>query len=193
MLLALIVALQFFIVPTTLTVCLRGGAISLGVLIALWQKHSSYFLFEPVPLADENFVRLAIVSIPLLFMAMLASDAASIVQFPLALIAGLSGFLVWLASYNGNYVWQEGIMKRVLLWIAARSYALYLIHQPVYLSMHEIWFRTHRAGVYPSGLDTLAYILTVYVVLFCLADINYRFLEVPLRQHGTLIALRFGS
>ncbi len=53
MLLAFIVALQFVIVTIPLTVCLRGEAIALGVLLAIWQTHPSYRLFEPMPLEDD--------------------------------------------------------------------------------------------------------------------------------------------
>ncbi len=191
--LAFIVALQFVIVTTPLTVCLRGGAIALGVLLAIWQKQPSYRLLEPAPLANHRSVRVAVVGVPLMFMTMLASYAASIVQFPLGMIAVLSAFLVWLSSYDKNYVCHDGLLKKVFLWIGARSYALYLIHQPVYLSLHEIWFRTHPIEVHPSGLQAVAYVLVAYPILFCLAEVNYRLIEVPLRRRGAAIALRFGS
>ena len=193
MVLGPIIALQFLIPPTTLTVCLRGGSISLGVLVAVWQGHSSYRLFEPRPLANHRLIRTAIVGLSLAFIAMLGSYTASIVQFPFGMVAVLSAVLVWLASYDENYVWHDSLLKRAFLWIGARSYALYLIHQPVYLSLHEIWFRTHPITVHPRGLQALAYILIAYVLLLGLADLNYRLLEVPLRRRGAAIAMRFGS
>lgn len=192
-LLVLFVALQFLVVPTPLTVCLRGGSISLGVLLALWQTHASYRLFEPAPLADRRSMRVVVVGLPLLFAGMLAGDGASIVQFPLGLVAVLSGFLVWLASYDKNYVWHDGVLKRMFLWIGARSYALYLVHQPVYLSLHEAWFRTHPIAMHPQGSGAVAYILIAGALLCGLADLNYRLIEVPLRRRGNAIAARFGS
>ncbi len=112
MLLSFIVALQFVIVTTPLTVCLRGGAITLGVLLAIWQKHPSYRLFEPTPLANYRSMRVAAVGVPLIFITMLASYAASIVQFPLGMIAILSAFLVWLSSYDKNYICRDGFLKK---------------------------------------------------------------------------------
>lgn len=193
MLLGLMIALQFLVAPTTQTVCLRSGAVSLGVLLAIWQGHSSYELFEPTPLARHRSMRIVVVGIALMFMAMLGSHTASIVQFPFGLIAVLSAFLVWLASYDQDYVWSGSLLKRGLLWIGTRSYALYLIHQPVYLSLHEIWFRTHPAAVHPQGLEVLVYVLVACIVLFGLADLNYRVIEVPLRRRGAAIAGHFGS
>ena len=143
MLLGLLVAAQFLATPTTLTAYLRGGSISLGVLLAIWQGHASYSLFEPKPLTNHRSMRMAVVGIPLVFMAMLGNYAEPIVQFPFGMVAVLSAFLVWLASYDKGYVWHDSLLKRWFLWVGTRSYALYLIHQPVYLSLHEIWFRTH--------------------------------------------------
>ncbi len=138
-------------------------------------------------------MRVAAVGVPLIFITMLASYAASIVQFPLGMIAILSAFLVWLSSYDKNYICRDGFLKKTFLWIGARSYALYLIHQPVYLSLHEVWFRTHPMGIHPSGLQAVAYSLCACAILLGLAELNYRFLEVPLRRRGAAIAIRFGS
>lgn len=192
-LLGLIVVLQFLIAPNSLTIALRGAAISLGVLLALWQTHKSYYLFEPTPLANHQVMRLASVGIPLLFITMLASYSATIVQFPIAMIAMLSGLLVWLASYDRNYICRNGILKHMFLWIGARSYAIYLIHLPVYLSLHEIWFRTHPMLAHPHGLTAAAYVFAAYLIIFGLSDLNYRLLETPLRKRGAEIALRFGA
>ena len=186
-------ALQFSVTPATPGAYLRGGSISLGVLLAIWQGHPSYGLFEPRPLASRRSIRMAIVGLPLVFMMMLGSQTASIVQFPFGMIAMLSTLLVWLASYDRDYIWRDSLLRRGFLWIGTRSYALYLIHQPVYLSLHEIWFRTHPVAVHPQGLEALAYVLVACILLFGLADMNYRLLEVPLRRRGTAIATRFGS
>lgn len=196
--LVLMVVLQFAVTRTPMTMCLRTGAISLGVLLALWQTHPSYRLFEPSGLGRSRLKRLAVVGVPLLFMAALGSDDGSIVSFRVGMIAVLAGFLVWLASYDRGYVWQDGPARRVLLWVAARSYALYLIHVPVYLGMHEIWFRMHRHApasrdTDPHGMVAVLYVLLAGAVLLAFADLNYRLFETRLRRRGAVIAAAFGA
>ena len=196
--LILLVVLQFAVTRTPMTMCLRTGAISLGVLLALWQTHPSYRLFEPRALGRSRLLRLAVVGVPLLFMAALGSDDAAIVSFRVGMIALLAGFLVWVASYDRGYVWQDGPARRLLLWIAARSYALYLIHVPVYLGMHELWFRAHLHGpamrdTAPHGAPAVLYVLAAGAVLLALADLNYRLFETKLRRRGAVVAAGFGA
>ncbi|MCW0060300.1 acyltransferase, partial [Burkholderia pseudomallei] len=70
-------------------------------------------------------------------------------------------------------------------------YAIYLIHVPVYRLTREIW---ERVATTPSAIDgpfTLRFAFTAIPIVLLLAELNYRFVETPLRLHGTRVAERW--
>ena len=107
-----------------------------AVLLALCQTHPSCRLFEPRRLERSRMVRVAVVGVPLLFMAALGSDDASIASFRIGMIGLLARFLVWLASYDHGYVWQDGPAARAIL-DRGRFLPPLSDHVPVYSGMYE--------------------------------------------------------
>jgi peptidoglycan/LPS O-acetylase OafA/YrhL len=101
--------------------------------------------------------------------------------------------IVWVASYNGDYVLPRGRLKRAACWMGARSYGIYLIHVPAYYAAREIWFRLAPAVVGP-GLHHMAILIaTATPLTFLLAELNFRFVEDPLRRRGAQIAERMAQ
>jgi peptidoglycan/LPS O-acetylase OafA/YrhL len=90
---------------------------------------------------------------------------------------------VWIASYDKGYTCPDGVARRVLIWIGARSYAIYLIHPFASYATREI-----MAGVFPGQTfdDTwLSLFLVVgWGLIFGLAALNYSLFEMPLRRRG---------
>lgn len=198
--LAVIVLAQFFIprmgpeaIGFMQISMLRSDGLALGVLIALWTRHESYRLVEPRLLAGNRLARIATFSLLLFLIAAVSSDRSHIAFFAQGLIALLSAILVLIASYDRDYLWKDGIAKRIMLWIGSRSYALYLIHIPAYFAAREIWFRIEPM---PAEYD-MNYALklggTAALILVALAELNYRLIETPLRKRGKHIAQAFGS
>jgi len=95
--------------------------------------------------------------------------------------------LVWVASYDAGYLWRPGWPRQVMEAVAARSYSIYLVHIPVYFGMHELWFRLY-VMVNPTRLQALGYFAVAGLLVAVLAELNYRLLERPLRQHGKQVA-----
>jgi peptidoglycan/LPS O-acetylase OafA/YrhL len=99
--------------------------------------------------------------------------------------------LVWAASYDRAYVMANGIGKRVLAWVGTRSYALYLLHVPVFYLTHTIWESLVPQGTrINEGGYTLHLVATAAVLAIGLSELNYRLVEVPLRRHGAAIAAK---
>lgn len=172
---------------------LRSDALMFGVLIAIWSHHPTYRLFEPTSLKSRPFVGLAILAVLVLFLAAAGSTQLHLVSFQVGLIALISAALVFVASYDQDYLLPEGAVKRVMLWFGSRSYALYLIHIPAFFLTREIWFRIEPAGTVFDGTFTLRYALTAGVLLVTFAELNYRYVEVPLRRRGAGIAQRLAQ
>lgn len=170
---------------------LRTDALLLGALLAIWTRNKSYLLFEPVFFNGNLILRLLILGLLLGSLASIGSDGLLITDYRFSMITLLSALLVLIASYNKNYI--SGIfgpLKKVLLWIGTRSYAIYLIHMPAYFLTREIWFRLEPPGTTFDSTYSLRFLLTALVILIVFSELNYRFIETPMRKHGTKVANR---
>lgn len=168
----------------------RLDALMWGILIFLFSRSAQYRLFEP------NFLRgapLRTLLVNLLLLYLLGAIAGQMIAMPIAvgLIAIVAALLVLLASYDAGYVCRIPGIGGVLAWLGARSYAIYLIHIPAYRFCFEAWSR--HAGEVGHALDgtyTLRLLLSAVVLTLLLAELNFRFIEEPLRRRGAAIAAR---
>ncbi len=172
---------------------LRSDAILLGVLIAIWSTHPTYRLFEPVFLKNRPLVGLNLFAGLVILLAAAGSVALHIVPFQSGLIALISAVMVIVASYNKNYLWPSGPFKQVMLWFGTRSYALYLVHIPAYAFTREIWYRLQPPGTVFTDRFWIRFAYTAAILALVSAELNYRLVEVPLRQRGARIAKRIAQ
>ena len=187
--LGVVVVLQLVFPRTPLGTIMRCDALALGVLIAIWSRLDSYRLFEPRFMANR-WVRIALVTILAGGLAFAGGEDMH-VPVPISLVAFIGAILVFMASYDRNYIMAPGWIKQLLLWVGSRSYAIYLIHIPAYFTTREIWFRLQPPGI---GFDpgfTGKFLVTGVVLIVVFAELNYRFVEMPLRRRGAEIATRF--
>jgi peptidoglycan/LPS O-acetylase OafA/YrhL len=197
--LAALVLAQFFldrVGPMETLFNIRSDALALGVLIALWARHPSHRLFDPTALGRGSVAKLVV---PILLFAWIGGLGANgptgffdgqdhVVSFRVGMIALISAALVWIASYDRGYLTPSGWIGHAMLWLGSRSYALYLIHIPAFFATREIWYRIAPPGTIFEGNYTLRFALTGFGLLLLLAEINYRFVETPLRRKGIRIA-----
>ena len=164
---------------------LRSDALMLGVLLAIWSRHPTYRLFEPVFLRHSAAARWSVLGLLFLGLAAVASETSHIASFRVGLVALISAALVLIASYDADYLMRDGRLKRMLLWIGSRSYAIYLIHLPVMFLAREVWFRLDLTPVHGRGWIL---ILSPILLTMVLAELNYRWVERPLRARGARLA-----
>jgi peptidoglycan/LPS O-acetylase OafA/YrhL len=169
---------------------LRSEALMMGVLLAIWSRKATYGLFEPTGLKGRPLTGLALLTLLTAVLAAVGGPGLTVVSFTIGLVALISAVLVFLASYDQDYLMPRGPWKDVMLWVGSRSYALYLIHIPVFFLTREFWFRIEPPGTVFNSTFALPLALTAFPLLIILAELNYRFLEVPLRRHGVRIAQR---
>jgi peptidoglycan/LPS O-acetylase OafA/YrhL len=169
---------------------IRSDALLLGVAIAM-------SLSNPVlrDLLEPRFLRgrgLACWSMTGLLLFINAGMAAQhVVPFYTGLVAIVSAVLVWLASYDRGYVLPAWRFKSLLVWIGARSYAIYMVHIPAYFFTREIWAHLLPPDTHFDSRFSGHFVLTSLVLILILAELNYRFIETPLRIRGAGIARRF--
>ena len=120
--------------------------------------------------------------------AQVLKDEGFIIDYQVGMMATLSAILVWIASYDRNFLLAPGPLKSLLTWTGTRSYALYLWHIPAFFATREIWFRLAPDGTVFDASWTITFIATAGVLLPAIAELNYRLIEMPLRQRGAAAA-----
>ncbi len=187
-----IVAAQIFI-PRPLwhpLWAIRSDALALGVLLALWSQHPSYAIIEPRFLAHRSWLKLGLLLIGGACIALIPSDL-NIVPFSTGSLAIVCALMVYVASYGQDYLLPGNrIARGVLLWLGSRSYAIYLTHMLAFCLTRELWFRLAPAGKVFGPSDTVYFLLTSSLLILIWSELNYRFLELPLRTSGRIIASR---
>ena len=186
-----LILLQFFSERTIFLMVFRTDALAFGVLLALWTKHSSYELFKPVFLRNWRAGTVLMMAC-FVFMGGLGSEKLHLVSIKVGMLALLSALLVWIASYDADFLLRQGVLKRVMVWLGSRSYAIYLIHVPAFFLVREFFFRFDSGRA--LGDDFFwPFALSAFFLILILSELNYRFVELPLRNRGALAAARIES
>jgi peptidoglycan/LPS O-acetylase OafA/YrhL len=187
-----LVAVQLLTLRTPLLMVVRTDALALGVLSAMWSARPGYVRWEPGFLR-RPWAGISVLLIIALALSVLATDRFTLTDYRIGAIAVLSAVLVWVASYNRDYLMPRGLLKSLMTWIGSRSYGIYLIHIPAYLLVREFIFRLQAAGLpSPAGHPILT-ILIAGGLIALLSELNYRFIEMPMRNRGAALVQRLGT
>lgn len=192
LLIALIIV-QAWVMRTPLLMSVRTDALAWGVLLAMAYGSAAWQRLDPA-LLGRRWLRYPVLLLLFGALAALSADTNGFtLHWRIALIAVLCTILVWIASYGRGYICAEGPLKTVLMWIGSRSYAIYLVHVPVYFLVRESYWRMGFAGNPPPAYSSLIYATTAMLLIALLAEANYRWVEKPLRSIGVRIANRIVS
>jgi peptidoglycan/LPS O-acetylase OafA/YrhL len=187
-----LVAVQIFSLRTPLLMVVRTDALALGVLLAMWSAQPSYQRWRPSFLDRPWFGMSALILLGAL-LSFMATDRFTFAWYRIGSIAVLSAVLVWIASYDRNYLMPAGAMQRLLGWIGSRSYGIYLIHIPAYQLVRELIFRLQGAGLSsPAGHPVLT-LMIAFGLIVLLSELNYRLVEMPMRNRGAALVRRLGE
>lgn len=187
-----LVAVQIFTLRTPLLMVVRTDALALGVLLAMWSAQPGYQRWQPTFLGRPwvGISALIVIGVLLSFMA---TDRFTLANYRIGSIAVLSAVLVWIASYNGDYLLPAGHLQRLMAWIGSRSYGIYLIHIPAYQLVRELIFRLQSAGLpSPAGHPVLT-LAIAFSLIVLLSELNYRLIEMPMRNRGAALVKRLGT
>lgn len=166
----------------------RTDALALGILLALWSHKTSWKSVLPVFLALGRWGSLLFALACVGVMALLSSRL-ELTRYAIGIIAILSALLVLMASYDRDLLLPNSWLKTLLVWIGERSYAIYLIHVPVFFATRELFYRVYPEQIASVQL-TFAYLICAAVMLIVLAQLNFRLVEMPLRKYGAAASMR---
>ncbi|WP_085630332.1 acyltransferase [Pseudomonas sp. R16(2017)] len=184
-----LVAVQLFTVRTPLLMVIRTDALALGVLLAMWSAQASWRRFEPRFLSRPWLGLPTLIAVAAL-LSFMATDRFTFAPYRIGSIAVLGAALVWIASYNGNYLLPAGRTQRLMAWIGSRSYGIYLIHIPAYQLVRELSWRLQAAGLPDLGGHPVATLSVAAGLIALLSELNYRLIEMPMRNRGAALVRR---
>jgi peptidoglycan/LPS O-acetylase OafA/YrhL len=162
---------------------IRTDAICIGVLIALFSATKVYAALTPALLRHRPLAW-GLLAVCCGIIASVDAPNAHFVRASVGMVAALSGILVWSASYDSGFAIPDGLLRRFLIYFGGRSYGLYVVHYSAN------WLISKLAEV--TGLDdpTGYFRLLAIPTAILFAELNYRFVETPLRKYGAGVATR---
>lgn len=162
---------------------IRTDALILGVLIAFWRSQTAYRRLEPRALRRPVVGLPVVGTIVLLLAAVPAWSLATTLST--GLVAVISGLLVWIASYDRDYILPAGKTKNALVWLGSRSYSIYLIHTICRAAIVELKI---TAGIPEGSFVAAVWTVLSLVLILLIAEMNYRLVETRFRRRGRRIA-----
>ena len=180
--------IPWLMLPTTF----RMTGFALGVLMACYVASDGYRSLEPIVLQKHEWLRRTTVALLLGLLCAVTANGAQVVtrNFGFNLVALLSAALVFIASFDRQYILRNGWLKQLLTRIGDRSYALYLTHIPAFFATRELFHR-FASDLANGPTAMLAYLGCAFALTFAFSEFSYRLIEVPLQRRGAQwLALR---
>jgi peptidoglycan/LPS O-acetylase OafA/YrhL len=177
---------------------LRVDPICFGVLLAFFHSTPFARLFVPTLMLKKlnAFIFFAVVVLLVLSVPKLSPSLGGIIfPFETGLIAVVCSVMVFVASYDLNVFIPstKDREKKVhlrfysvfFLWVGSRSYSIYLVHIIVFTVIRNALESDSfvRTG---GGFVCFAFVSTT--ISFVVAELNYRFVEMPFRVKGRDLA-----
>lgn len=164
----------------------RTDAMALGCLLAVVHVRKGMIL-EP---ARRFFIGLprGLLWVFFLSLMLLMSyfSAAGRVTYFVGVIAVLVNFLILAASFESGLLTPNAAAEKIFIWVGERTYAIYLIHVPVYYMIREFWHRF--GGDDYTSLHVAAHYIAAAVLIAVFADLSFRFVETPFRRLGNSLS-----
>lgn len=185
-----LIAVQFYILRQGHPILnFRLDALSWGVVLAIMYMKTGMVNVDPTFLQSRK--RSLLVTFFLIIFLMVSIPDMHESRFMVGFLALASASLVFIASFNKGYIFCPKALKKVLLWVGPRSYAIYIIHMPVIYFIQESTVRYYVSiGQGPSKTVLLCAAMTLLALMLTaiLVEMNFRMIEKPLRNYGRKLA-----
>jgi peptidoglycan/LPS O-acetylase OafA/YrhL len=165
----------------------RIDGLAWGVLLALLANKQFY----SVPaswLPASRFLRSSLV-IGLIVSLAWFTSYKPLPTLSVGLLALVSASLVYLASLDKGFILGDGVFRRGLVMIGARSYALYLVHTPLLIVSKIL---TSPLALHGGMQFAVAAGVSIAMIILA-AELTFRFVEVPARNYGVSLASRYAG
>lgn len=146
---------------------------------ALRRLYQPFWFVRRMPKLAESIGIGALVGLGILFVIL--SDRHAFTYTGGLLLASLLGATVLVITAGKRGPLQKLFQLPLFAWIGSRSYGIYLWHWPLI-----VIFNLVLATMLPIWLVAFISITTT----FCVAELSYRYIELPIRHHGFRVTLQ---
>ena len=192
--LLILVMIQLFWFRNKWMLISRMDGFFLGVLIALWKQRKLGFAMLEPKILDKAWARVLFTGFLICALVVLSGKLHILPRsYKVSMSTVVSAVAVVVATFNKDYFVKSKWLKKVFLWIGARSYAIYLIHIPILHFMIEFYSRQFPKVQHHDQWELLALLfLTFWILLTAIiSELNFRFIEEPFRRMGRRIAKNY--
>jgi len=176
----------------------RTDALMWGVMLGLTFQSGIYQRLNPV-LLQKRWIGAPVFYGLLLLLGLVTyrlgsfDFAVGLTPRPIAVgvIALVCAALVFVASFDRHYLMLPGWPKAMLVWLGERSYSIYLIHHSLFMLVAAIYLRAYVTSVSSQEPPMFFAVVVGVVLTLVLAELNYRYVEVPMRDYGRKLARRW--
>ncbi len=153
---------------------IRSDGLAWGLLLAIFSRHQWYQRLNPGSngLAAGGYGATALAGLVLL--VLIGSRDQLQLPFQLSMVAFVAAVVVFTCSFDSKLLGRVP-GSSLLVWIGARSYAIYLIHIPAFYIMRETLYRLDL----PRDGDQYWLFPVALALVLVLAELNFRCLEKP--------------
>lgn len=188
--LLVLIVVEMFRPLTILAVVTRTSALLTGVLVAIFSATRMHRSLSAAFAKVSGWIAFPVVLSTVLLVAWVSAATPTWVPFHYSYLAAAGGVCVLFASFDRGALCPPGPWPPALLWMGARSYAIYVIHVPAFLVLNELATTRLAAGDLAMPLVLLAISAGAFALVFALAELNFRIIETPLRRVGASLADR---
>ena len=165
---------------------IRTDGFMCGILLYYLSTTRWHRRLEPTVL-KHAMVRIPAVALLLLGLCAFASGR-DVVPFRTGVVVLLGSLMVFIASFDADYLTPGPATGRLLRWLGGRSYGIYLSHIVAFMAMHQM------AAALGYRLDTgvriAVYCAAGVALALLFAEATFRWIEEPLRLRGRRVARR---
>jgi peptidoglycan/LPS O-acetylase OafA/YrhL len=174
----------------------RTDGLMYGVIIAIIEyRYPAFFQNAGRRIASFRPV-VTLLLLPALFILLGVIGAGYFrpyTQLPISWAGVIGACLVFIATLNQGLVFNRTLVSSVLVWIGSRSYGFYLFHNIVFVLFRVINLSAFHITFYVLSFNYYLLLLATLGCLCTLCELNYRLVEMPLRNLGRRIAAQHFS
>ena len=191
--LAVIAVSQLFLTRPdgSLLLYIRTDALCGGIIVYLVSSWEGVRMLKS-PLSQAAVPARAAVT--LFMLLILTAVTGRVVSFNAGISAVIAVGFVMIAHFEAGWfaLPQRSIPHAVVKWIAERSFSIYVIHCISIALTREIWWHL-SGGATPNATFTFKFYVTWIALTLLFCELNWRYVETPLRLKGRRIATRWFS
>ncbi|MDP3491665.1 MAG: acyltransferase [Hyphomonadaceae bacterium] len=173
-----------------INVATRVSALVLGVLIALWSLGTMHRLISSAVSRSSRYLLLPFFLATLMLLGWISGAISPIAPHYYLYVAAAAGSCVLVASFNMDVFGVFGPLASVFRWLGSRSYAIYVIHVPVFVLFNHIAITSLSPDQLAQPTILLMMASGTVTLILMLAELNFRLIETPLRKIGVRLAAR---